>query len=92
MDRYGAPEWVIFKRAPVAFIPADTLSRPANMDQGEEDNKNVIVIKPQQFKIATASATKPLTEEDKRQIMSKIHDHPLAGHPGRDETIRKTKQ
>ena len=73
-------------------IPADTLSRPVNVDQGEEDNKNVTVIKPQQFKIATTRTTKPLTEEDKRQIMSKIHDHPLAGHPGWDKTIRKTKQ
>ena len=70
----------------------DALLRPANVDQGEEDNKNVTVIKPQQFKVATTSTKKPLMEEDKRQIMSRVHDHPLAGHPERDETIRKIKQ
>jgi uncharacterized protein len=32
------------------------------------------------------------TEEEKRQIMILTHDHPSAGHPGRDETIRKIKQ
>ena len=73
-------------------IPADALLRPANVNQGEEDNKNVTAIKPQQFKIATMSTKKPLTEEDKRQIMSRVHDHPLAGHPRQDKTIRKTKQ
>jgi hypothetical protein len=33
-----------------------------------------------------------LSQENKRSIMAMVHDHPTAGHPGRDETIRKAKQ
>src|SRR6266852_1722517 len=32
------------------------------------------------------------TEEPKRLIMGLTHDHPTAGHPGRDETIRQMKK
>ena len=32
-----------------------------------------------------------MTIEMKRAIMLHVHDHPTAGHPGRDETIRKTR-
>ena len=32
-----------------------------------------------------------LNETQKRSIMALVHDHPTAGHPGRDETIRKAK-
>jgi len=29
--------------------------------------------------------------EEKREIMQVIHDHPTAGHPGRDEMIQKAR-
>ncbi len=29
--------------------------------------------------------------EEKREVMKAVHDHPTAGHPGRDETIQKAK-
>ena len=32
-----------------------------------------------------------MTTEMKRAIMLLVHDHPTAGHPGRDETIRKAR-
>ena len=32
-----------------------------------------------------------MTTEMKRAIMRLVHDHPAAGHPGRDETIRKAR-
>ena len=34
----------------------------------------------------------PNIKEVKRAIVSKAHDTPTAGHPGRDETLRKVQQ
>ena len=73
---------------------ADTLSRPANADQGHQDNKDITVL-PQQ--IRTLHTTKgqiivPNVKEVKRAIVSKAHDTPTAGHPGRDETLQKVQQ
>jgi hypothetical protein len=70
-------------------IPADELSRPAGADQGEEDNKNITIIPASRCSAATT--TEGYSEEDKRQLMNWTHDHGTAGHPGRDETIRKTR-
>jgi hypothetical protein len=43
--------------------------------------------------IKAATTKEPtLTEEQKRTIMTLVHDHRTAGHPGRDKTIRKAKQ
>jgi hypothetical protein len=70
--------------------PADELSRPANADQGGDNNKGVIVIPPSKY--MTSTATTWIQDKDvKRDIMTWAHDHPTAGHPGRDETIRRTK-
>ncbi len=66
--------------------PADELSQPPNADQGQDDNENQTLLKPELF-IKTINSTP--TEATKRQLMALIHDHPTAGHPGRDETIRK---
>jgi hypothetical protein len=79
----------------IKYIPGktntapDALSRPSNVDQGETDNQNIIMIPPEKISIITM--TRP-PESIKRNIMKAIHDHPTAGHPGRDETIRKTKE
>jgi len=73
-------------------IPADVLSRPPTNDQGKEDNQNVMVIPPEKFITAATTTNGATNEEEKRSIMTLVHDHASAGHPGRDETIRKAKQ
>src|SRR6266478_5945940 len=66
--------------------PADKLSQPPNVNQGQDDNENQTLLKPELFikRIFTTPS-----ETAKRQLMTLIHDHPTAGHPGRDKTIRK---
>jgi hypothetical protein len=79
----------------IKYIPGktntapDALSRPSNVDQGETDNQNITMIPPEKISIITM--VRP-SESIKRNIMHAVHDHPIAGHPGRDETIRKTKE
>jgi RNase H-like domain found in reverse transcriptase len=62
-------------------IPADTLSRPARVSQGEEDNKGITVLPPHRF-INTISTTPPTNDNEKRALMILTHNHPTAGHPG----------
>jgi len=55
-----------------------------------------VVLPPEKFTIATVP-TQPLIEVlplnlVKRGIMRLIHDHSSAGHPERDETLRKTQE
>jgi hypothetical protein len=69
--------------------PADELSQPANVDQGKEDNQGITVLPPSAFISTMQAADDNYT---KRNIMVWAHDHPTAGHPGRDETIRRTKE
>ena len=68
-------------------ITANALSRPPGVNKGEEDNRNIIVILEHQINTITV----PNVQEVKRAIMVEMHDHPTAGHPGRDETLRCTK-
>ena len=72
-------------------IPADALSRPPDADQGKEDNHDVTLLPTSQF-INVANSQPMTTHQQKQDLMELIHDHPTAGHPGRDETIRKAKQ
>src|SRR6267154_2167957 len=65
----------------------DILSRPLNVEQGQEDNRDVIILPPAKF-IGQISVSTPL-ETQKRDLMTLVHDHPTAGHPGRDETLRQ---
>src|SRR6266436_4186331 len=69
--------------------PADELSRPPNADQGQDDNEDQTLLKLELF---IKNITSTPTETAKRQLMALMHDHPMAGHPGRDETIRKARQ
>ena len=71
-------------------IPADALSWPPGVDQGENDNQRVIMI-PLSCVRTTITIDK-LTTEFLRFIMSHTHDHVTVGHPGQDETIRKMKE
>jgi len=73
-------------------IPADTLSRPLDVDQGQDDNQNVIVIPQEKFTKIATTATPEVTEETKCSLITLVHDHYTMGHPGRDETICKAKQ
>ena len=73
---------------------ADALSRPANADQGQQDNKDITVLLQQIRTLHTAKGQiiVPNVKEVKRAIVSKAHDTPTAGHPGRDETLRRVQQ
>jgi hypothetical protein len=63
---------------------ADVLSRPPDADQGKDDNQGIAVIPPDRFIASTTTIQgETITEEQKRQCMGKVHDHPTAGHPGR---------
>ena len=86
----------------ILYIPGktnvlpDALSRPPGADRGKEDNQDITILVPNKFKIATTTPERktlvPPLNEVKRGIMRLIHDHPTAGHPGRDETLRKTQE
>ena len=72
-------------------ISADALSRLPGVNQEKDDNQGIAVTPPKKF-IATAQLEEPPpTDAQKRLIMTLVHDHPTAGHPGQDETIRKAK-
>jgi hypothetical protein len=73
-------------------IPADALSRPTDTDQGKKDNQNVTIIPPERYKVINAITSSPVTNKQKRSLMTLVHDHPTAGHPGRDETLCKARQ
>ena len=77
-------------------IPPDVLSRLPGMDKGENDNKEVVVLPPEKFVMATAPMQPkievPPLDMVKRGIMRLAHDHSSAGHPRRDETLRKTQE
>ena len=66
--------------------PADELSRSPNANQGQDNNENQTLLKPELFIKTTDSSP---TETTKHQLMTLIHDHPTAGHLGQDKTIRK---
>ena len=61
------------------------------MDQGKNDNQEQIVIPLEKFKISTVTPNDLMTMEMKRAIMLHVYNHPTAGHPGHDDTIRKTR-
>jgi len=77
-------------------IPPNALSQLPGVDQGKEDNQQVMVLPAQKFKIASvtqeAKILVPPIDIIKRGIMNLIHNHPSMGHPGRDETLHKTQE
>jgi hypothetical protein len=76
--------------------PSDALSRQLGVDQGKEDNQGVTVIPPEKFNTATTTVMDkvliPPLNKVKRGIMNLVHDHPSTGHPGCNETLRKTQE
>jgi hypothetical protein len=77
-------------------IAPDALSRPPGVDHGENDNQSITILPEGKFKIAHAKTKDkilvPPLDAVKRGIMRLMHDLPTAGHPGRDETLRKTRE
>jgi hypothetical protein len=63
-------------------LAADALSRPPGEDKGKDDNQDIIMLPTEVF----VNATTILDPEKQRDIMQQYHDHPTAGHPGRDKT------
>jgi hypothetical protein len=79
--------------------PLDVLSQQLGADKGQEDNQGVIVLPPDRFKTSAIGSITPEGKvhvlplnEVKQGIMNLVHDHPSAGHPGWDETLRKTQE
>ena len=68
----------------------DILSHPLNVDQGKEDNQGITILPPTMF-INQIAVAEP-TEMRKRDLMMLVHNHPTAGHPGRDETLRQAQK
>jgi integrase-like protein len=68
----------------------DILSRPPATNQGKKDNQDMIVLPPEKFVQSISVDGVPKTQ--KRDLMTLVHDHPTAGHPGRDETIQQAKK
>ena len=66
------------------------LSCPPGTDKGENDNQNIMMIPPHH--IRTAITLQSPSNQFLRNILQEAHDHPTAGHPGRDETIRKIRK
>lgn len=61
----------------------DMLFRPPNIDKGDEDNTDVMLIPPEAF--IRQSSSNELTEDDKREILRLYHDSSVGGHLGRDQ-------
>jgi hypothetical protein len=62
-------------------IPADVLSQPPGVDQGEKDNQQIMILPPHRFVNAITTEEEP-SEDQKKALMLLIHNHPTAGHPG----------
>jgi reverse transcriptase-like protein/integrase-like protein len=73
-----------------ANMGPDILSRSPTADQGKGDNWDVVVLPPEKF---TRSITiDNISKTQKRDLMTLVHDHSTAGHPGQDEMIRQAKR
>jgi hypothetical protein len=76
-------------------IAADALSRPPDTDQGQDDNKGVVIFPPERIhtiKTPEGRMIIPNVREVRRAILHKAHNAPTAGHPGRDEMLRRVLQ
>jgi hypothetical protein len=74
-----------------ANMPADILSHPPNADHGKDDNQNITMLPEAKFINRAATDGSPSPEEQ-QTLMTWAHDHPTAGHPRHNETLRRVKQ
>jgi len=72
-------------------IPSDFLSRPPVDDKGKNDNQQVTMLPAERIQMTKLVEVLAIIEVC-RGLMNLYHDHPLAGHPGRDETLRQLQQ
>ena len=71
------------------------LLRPPGKDHREEDNKDVTIIPLHRARAAKTIRGRtiiPNIREIRRAILRNHHDTPTAGHPGRDETLRRIQE
>ena len=61
---------------------ADFLSHPFGENKGEDDNTGTTLLPETHF----AKMEFPTDAEQRRKILARYHDHPMAGHPGIDKT------
>ena len=73
---------------------SDFLSQPPEANQGKDDNQGITIIPPEHCRTVSIKdkIQVPPILEVKRGLMNLYHNHPLAGHPGRDETLRKVQE
>jgi hypothetical protein len=64
---------------------------PPGVDQGEKDNQQIMMLPPHRF-VNVITTEEESSEDQKKALMLLTHDHPTAGHPGRDEMIRKARK
>ncbi len=70
-------------------VPSDFLSRPPLADKGDTDNQAITMIPGERIAATRATIEVPPVLEVRRGLLHAYHDHPIAGHPGRDETLRQ---
>ena len=65
------------------------------MNKGEKDNQDLVFLPPKTFVHVMDEVLQEATgkiyvseEHTKRDIIARYHDHPTAGHPGRDATFQ----
>ena len=73
----------------------DMLSRRSDANKGEEDNQDLVLLPPKTFVRVADEVLEEATgkiyvseERTKKDILARCHDHPTAGHPGRDATYQ----
>ena len=69
-----------------ANIPLDFLLQPPTADRGGTDNQGVVMLLADRIMMTKLVKVPPILEV-RRGLMNLYHDHPLAGHPGRDKTL-----
>ena len=72
-------------------IPSDFLSRPLVDNKGKDDNQQVTML-PAEWIQTTKLVEVPPILEVRHRLMNLYHNHPLSGHPGRDETLCQLQQ
>jgi hypothetical protein len=73
----------------------DALSQPPDTDHRDDDNKNITIFPPSRMHVVKTIQGRtivPNMKEVRRAIVGQAHNGPMAGHPGRDETLRKVQQ
>ena len=78
---------------------SDMLSRQPDANKEEEDNQDLVLLPPETSICLTEEVMQEATRriyinEDctKRDILKQYHNHPIAGHPGRDATFQAINQ